>query len=155
MKKILVKIFFTLSILSAIFFLSSLLIGVGQIIYYLRLGDWLSISALDLLIFLGLEWAKSPASWAGLFRIFEWLPLWLFSGLGHIIFVFLLTIVDLKRLEKRQGFSAPIVNLMIVVVIFYMIWFAYTKLNVNISREPEVQNQKETNSELKVKPNAF
>ena len=156
MKKFLTKILFTTATLLLIIFICSLPIGVGQIIHYLRFGDWLSISALDLLVFLELEWAKTPASWAGVFRILEWLPLSLFSGLGCIIFILLLSFVDGKNLfQKSQSFNPIIESIMTGVVVLSMTWFGYTKLNV--SKEPEMQNQKEKNGELngKSKPNGF
>jgi hypothetical protein len=105
MKKLLTKILFTTATLLLIIFFCSLLIGVGQIIHYLRFGDWLSISALDLLVFLGLEWAKTPASWAGVFRILEWLPLSLFSGLGCIIFLLCAFQLDKENMFINRNFA--------------------------------------------------
>lgn len=155
MKNLLTKILFTTATLLLIIFICSLLIGVGQIIHYLRFGDWLSISALDLLVFLGLEWAKTPASWAGVFRILEWLPLSLFSGLGCIIFLLCAIQLDKENMFINRNFAPVFESIMTGVVVLSMTWFGYTKLNV--SKEPEMQNQKETNGELKgkSKPNGF
>jgi hypothetical protein len=152
MKKLLLKILGTTTSIFTTIFLMSLLLGVGQIIYYLRFGDWQSVSVLDLLVSLGLEWEKSPASWMGVFRILDWIPLSLFSGLGFIIFMFLRTVVDGKEFfSEDPSFHPTFDNIFTAVLVFYMCWFSYTRLSVSPPMKTGVNNFKEKNGESKVK----
>ena len=48
---------------------SALTIVGWQIYGYLRSGDWVSISIIDVLNWLEIAWAKNPQSWFGLYEL--------------------------------------------------------------------------------------
>ena len=113
---------------------STFVAGCGQIFHYLRYGDWVSISALDLLVAMGLKWAVSPTDWMGVFHVLEWLPLPLFSFLvlcmlGYLKFNFFENTYQVL-MEKTKKLSFPkterVLNLCLI---FGFLWFGFQFFN--------------------------
>ena len=46
-----------------------------QIFHYLKDGDWQPLSVITAMGWAGLEWAFSPTSWLGLYKVLDWMPL--------------------------------------------------------------------------------
>lgn len=46
-----------------------------QAYYWLRHSAWVPLSVVDGLRFIGVEWARSPRDWIGLWKVFDFLPL--------------------------------------------------------------------------------
>jgi hypothetical protein len=67
-----------------------------QVYVYLKNGYWLSISVLDFLIFIKIEWAINPVEWAGIAHIFNILPL----SITPALFVVFIALIFLKIIEK-------------------------------------------------------
>ena len=48
---------------------------VWQIYSYLRFGEWPSLSVITALLWLNVDWARSPRDWAGVHKALEAIPL--------------------------------------------------------------------------------
>ncbi len=55
-----------------------------QIYSYLRLGEWPSLSIITALLWLNVDWARSPNDWAGVHKILDAIPLSLTAFLAGI-----------------------------------------------------------------------
>jgi hypothetical protein len=56
-----------------------------QVFVFLQYGHWLPISVVTGLRWLGVEWASNPTTWLGVHKVFDFLPLSVFSVLVAVI----------------------------------------------------------------------
>ena len=73
-----------------LFSLSVTLAGFGfllfQVYLYFKTGHWVSPSIINGLVSLGVEWAKYPNDWYGIWKILDKLPLWMsFCFVGFLL----------------------------------------------------------------------
>lgn len=71
------------------------LVLIYQVYTYLKNGFWVSISALDFLKYVNLQWASNPIDWKGLADVLDVVPM----SLSPIIFIIIpcLFIVSINR----------------------------------------------------------
>ena len=56
-------------------FLSGIGIILWQILYYLKTGEWFSMSVVFLLQKIGFEWTSNPTDWIGIYNLLDRIPL--------------------------------------------------------------------------------
>ena len=76
-----------------------------QVVHWLDVGQWISISVLDFLIWFDYKrgWAENPDTWFGLWKALNWLPL---SGTAVVYGAFMSLIFGANGPEIVDNFCA-------------------------------------------------